>query len=436
MARLRIAQVAERGIGTGASEAAAALSAVLAKNGHAIRLFRADPRALAATTEVSPADGEFFADWFDLHQQVNRINSGRQAATLRDQQVIDYHAGRWEAHDRLVDALGEFDADIVHFHNVSAVLPHTSALDISRRWPLVWTLHDRFPFDLFHNEWWVGTELVRSWGKTIAGRESYFGRDLLAASAVPIDFVAPSQWLADLTSASPFGRSHRVHVVRNVVSEAAPAGVISVSRLREALEADRLLLAVVPRPDYSLKALDILKEAFFRARALLSHSRETKERRIGLLVATTEDLGLASWGLFTLADLARLRLIDGNRYLTQGEMRDLYRSVDAVVISSRVENMPNVMVEAIRDGCPVIATAVGGIGEVLSRTHGRLIQPESIAEMADAIIDVAVLSDREAYEDELRALWVKHFDQGKITAEIEVLYERAISLHPCSRSRN
>jgi glycosyltransferase involved in cell wall biosynthesis len=64
----------------------------------------------------------------------------------------------------------------------------------------------------------------------------------------------------------------------------------------------------------------------------------------------------------------------------------LFRAADASVLPSAWENFPHTVVEALAVGCPVIATAVGGVPEVVrDGANGLLVPPGDAAELADAI---------------------------------------------------
>ena len=64
----------------------------------------------------------------------------------------------------------------------------------------------------------------------------------------------------------------------------------------------------------------------------------------------------------------------------------LFRASDASVLPSAWENFPHTVVEALAVGCPVIATAVGGVPEVVrDGENGLLVPPGDAAALADAI---------------------------------------------------
>jgi glycosyltransferase involved in cell wall biosynthesis len=67
----------------------------------------------------------------------------------------------------------------------------------------------------------------------------------------------------------------------------------------------------------------------------------------------------------------------------------LYRSVDAVVLPSRSEGLPNVLLEALHHDRPVVATRVGAVGEVLTDDRaGRVVPPGDPEALAEAMAHV------------------------------------------------
>ncbi len=90
----------------------------------------------------------------------------------------------------------------------------------------------------------------------------------------------------------------------------------------------------------------------------------------------------------------RVRFLGG---LGRDGVLRVFRAADAVLLSSRWENFPHVVVEALAVGTPVIASAVGGVPEVVRDGENGLLVPAGDSEALAAAIR-RLLGD-----DELRA---------------------------------
>lgn len=78
------------------------------------------------------------------------------------------------------------------------------------------------------------------------------------------------------------------------------------------------------------------------------------------------------------------------------ELFELYRQADAFVLLSYSEGFPNVLLESMANGTPVITTNVGGIDEVIvDGETGLLVDPGNTDALTDAIIRLA--TDDELY---------------------------------------
>jgi glycosyltransferase involved in cell wall biosynthesis len=72
--------------------------------------------------------------------------------------------------------------------------------------------------------------------------------------------------------------------------------------------------------------------------------------------------------------------------LNQEELRRYYASADALVLASSREGWPNVLLESMACGTPVIATNVGGVSEIVTAPEAGMILRERSAEaMASSV---------------------------------------------------
>lgn len=78
-------------------------------------------------------------------------------------------------------------------------------------------------------------------------------------------------------------------------------------------------------------------------------------------------------------------------------MAALYREADLVLNPTRVDNMPNSVLEAMASGVPVISSAVGGVPFVIENgVTGLLVRPDDPQAMADAAISLLDAAPRRA----------------------------------------
>ena len=135
-------------------------------------------------------------------------------------------------------------------------------------------------------------------------------------------------------------------------------------------------------------------------------------------------------------DEARLRAAAAglDNVLFTGEVSnvgDYLAAFDLFLYPSRHEGLGSILLDALEAGLPVIATAVGGIPEIIRHgEHGLLITPDDAVALESAVaafIDDAALRARVARVNRLRA---REFSAATMTGRYARLYLELARQHP------
>jgi glycosyltransferase involved in cell wall biosynthesis len=316
---------------------------------------------------------------------------------------------------------------VVHLHWVQKEL--ISIADLGRlRAPAVWTLHDMWPF--------CGAE---HYAEDARWREGYRADNRPAHESgfdlnrwtwrrkqrhwvSPLQLVCPSRWLADCVRASALMHDWPVTVIPNPIDTEFWRPVARpLARQVLGLPADVPLLAFTayggsrdPRKGFAL-----LREAVLAAQADIPG--------LELVVAgqceprAPEIAGLRAHYLGALQDEAALMLA--------------YSAADALVIPSRLDNLPNTGVEAMACGTPVIAFDVGGLPDIVQhRRNGFLAPGNDAAGLADGIRWVLADRDRRAaLGAAAREHAVRTFSEAAVLPALLEVYQRALASPAATR---
>jgi glycosyltransferase involved in cell wall biosynthesis len=166
-------------------------------------------------------------------------------------------------------------------------------------------------------------------------------------------------------------------------------------------------------------------------------------------IATAPGTVLAIAGEGTLGaelrDRARLAgLGERVRFLgnqTQDHIAELLMAADMVVVpsvrddSGNVDGLPNVVLEALASGTPLITTTAGGIGTVVDHERTAIVVPERDPRaLSDALARLA--NDRplaQAIGASARSLVDGHFGWNRVAERMEHAYARALAFKTMAR---
>lgn len=106
--------------------------------------------------------------------------------------------------------------------------------------------------------------------------------------------------------------------------------------------------------------------------------------------------------------------------------REAFALAEIVVVPSRAEAMPYVVLEALAAGKPIIATKVGGIPEIFGNDSAALVRPDA-GEIAGRM--VAAIQDRAAFKASMPAVEAlrSRFGADVMAAAIEQVYFAALA---------
>jgi len=170
----------------------------------------------------------------------------------------------------------------------------------------------------------------------------------------------------------------KVRVVHNAIDSDSIKPTVNRDQMRKdlALSANNFVIGVIGRfspekgQDIFLRAIALAPELGTNFRVLFVGDGPELDRAKSLAA----DLGVMDKLIFL-----------GYR----DDIPNLYQAIDLVVIPSRSEGLPNVLLEALAVGKAVIATDVGGIGEVLeNRVNGLLVPFNDVKSLACAMEEI------------------------------------------------
>jgi glycosyltransferase involved in cell wall biosynthesis/2-polyprenyl-3-methyl-5-hydroxy-6-metoxy-1,4-benzoquinol methylase len=165
-----------------------------------------------------------------------------------------------------------------------------------------------------------------------------------------------------------------------------------------------------------IKRVDILIEA-----VALASAREPRLRVV--IVGDGELRGALE------CRAARLGLDETVRFIGfREDLPSIAAGSDVAVLSSDNEGTPVALIEAAAAGLPAVATAAGGVADIVTGSTGILVAPGDVRAFADALLRLA--SDRDARErmgfaarEHVRERFAAH----RLVSDIESLYQELLA---------
>jgi glycosyltransferase involved in cell wall biosynthesis len=200
----------------------------------------------------------------------------------------------------------------------------------------------------------------------------------------------------------PF-RAGRDAIVRRAAHVVCPSSYLAELAVGWGVPADHVTVLPNPAPEVGgLASQPELRGRYgFDGPTLVFGGRLTAQKSLELALDAAATAGVRLVVVGDGPERARLEALGGADFLgarPRQEVLELFRAADASLLSSSWENFPHGVVESLAVGTPVIATAVGGVAEVVTDgENGLLVPADDGAALAAAIrryLDEPGLADR------------------------------------------
>jgi len=167
-------------------------------------------------------------------------------------------------------------------------------------------------------------------------------------------------------------QSRKIHYVQNGF---APSCTLSreAARAKLGIGADALIAGWVGRLSPE-KAPDVALEAL---------ARSDQRWQIGIVGSGSEEAALRRRAAFLGVD-HRIKW-----YGALPNAGSVLPAFDALVLSSRTEGTPIILLEAMHAGVPIVATLVGGVPDVVNASQATLVEPDEPGMIAQALDRIA-----------------------------------------------
>lgn len=126
----------------------------------------------------------------------------------------------------------------------------------------------------------------------------------------------------------------------------------------------------------------------------------------------------------SLIEKLAIKQIKISNHITQTELSSIINKSTALILFSKTENLPCVVLEAFSCGTPVISSNVGGIQEYFPENYGKLINSKE-DELLEAIIDLKN-NFKKASDKEMHNYVVENFSPEAICNKFSILYNNSI----------
>ena len=277
-------------------------------------------------------------------------------------------------------ALRKIDYDLLHLHWINLRFLPLGALPNDK--PIVWTLHDSWPFcgichlplDCrgFEKECGCCPALNSEDPNDLSHR--IWRRKAKLYNRLDLHIVAPSRWMADRVQKSSLLGGFDIRVIPNCIDVElySPGEKINACKfLHLDSEKEYILFGAMNAVQDDNKGFRFLIDALGRISSSFHQGVE-----------------LVVFGSNAPFDnrIAEIQVVDMGIVKNSEKLVSLYRAASVVVVPSLSENLSCTIMESLSCGTPVVAFDIGGNGDMVDhKKNGYLAREKDSCDLADGI---------------------------------------------------
>jgi glycosyltransferase involved in cell wall biosynthesis len=259
------------------------------------------------------------------------------------------------------------DADIINLHWVSGLVDYYDLFANTNK-PIVWTLHDMNPFyGIFH----YSGDYDRSNNTVKRIDRDFFNYKLQCyQQAHSITFVAPSKWIKEQFEDSPLAKKYAIHYIPNSLDT-------HIFKYFDKKKAKNLLQWPIDK----------------RIILFISDDINNPRKGFGLLHAALQNLPQNEYILVCVGKADPLQFDGIKNIIFTGSVYDemkmnlIYAAADMFILPSMQDNLPNVMLESLSSGTPVVCFDSGGcVDYVLDEKNGIICKEKTPDSLVQGIL--------------------------------------------------
>lgn len=327
----------------------------------------------------------------------------------------------WLPFSDIVNRINQIKPDIVHLHWIAGGMLRVE--DIARiKVPIVWSLHDMWPFTggchydegcKAYQQSCGNCKVLRSNKENDLSRKIFLRKKYVFEKNSNLTLIGLSHWLANKAKSSTLFSQFKVLNLPNPIDTQAFAPYSKVSSrtlLNLPLNKKLILFGAMGATDDPRKGFQELSQA--------------------LQTLSVTDIELVVFGSSApvQGSIFKQKIHYLGRLHDDAAFRALYSAVDVTLVPSLQENLSNTIMESLACATPVVGFDIGGNSDLIEhKGNGYLAKPYDVSDLAAGIAWVLAYANSQQLSRAAREKVLANFDSQHVAQQYIELYKEILA---------